>query len=168
MGKTRGMIVRMRQILRQDRTQSTDYTVTRPMAQTKHEIQALLSSAGTGPRHRFGQNFMIDQNLVRLVAEAGELTADDAVIEVGPGTGTLTEELLARAGRVIAVEIDRDLARVLRDRFADRRNLTLIEGDALAGKHELNPDLLAAIGPALAEDRPVKLVANLPYNIASP
>src|SRR3954447_12061764 len=138
------------------------------MSQTKHEIQALLSAAGTEPRYRFGQNFMIDQNLVRLVAEAGELTADDVVIEVGPGTGTLTEELLARAGRVVAVEIDRDLAGLLRQRFADRANFTLVEGDALAGKHELNPDLLAAIQPAIVEGRPVKLVANLPYNIASP
>ena len=73
------------------------------MAQTKHEIQSLLAGAGTEPRHRFGQNFMIDQNLVRLVAEAGELTPDDVVIEVGPGTGTLTEELLARAGRAMRV-----------------------------------------------------------------
>ena len=121
------------------------------MSQTKHEIQALLSQAGTEPRHRFGQNFMIDQNLVRLVAEAGELTPDDVVIEVGPGTGTLTEELLARAGRVIAVEIDRDLAALLRERFADRPNFALIEGDALAGKHELNPELLAAIERRAAE-----------------
>src|SRR4051794_9477169 len=104
------------------------------MAQSKHDIQSLLTSAGTQPRHRFGQNFMIDQNLVRLVAEAGELTPADWVIEVGPGTGTLTEELLARAGRVIAVEIDRDLAGMLRERFADRANFSLIEGDALAGK----------------------------------
>ena len=138
------------------------------MAQTKHEIQALLSAAGTEPRYRFGQNFMIDQNLVRLVAEAGELTPEDFVIEVGPGTGTLTEELLARGGRVVAVEIDRDLAGLLRQRFADRQNFTLVEGDALAGKHDLNPELLAIIGPAVQEARPVKLVANLPYNIASP
>jgi 16S rRNA (adenine1518-N6/adenine1519-N6)-dimethyltransferase len=111
---------------------------------------------------------MIDQNLVRLVAEAGVLTGDDVVIEVGPGTGTLTEELLARAGRVVAVEIDRDLAGLLRERFAARANFTLVEGDALAGKHELNLGLLSAIQPVIAEGRPVKLVANLPYNIASP
>src|SRR4051812_12632 len=108
------------------------------MSQTKHEIQAILASAQTQPRHRFGQNFMIDQNLVRIVADAGELTRDDVVIEVGPGTGTLTEELLARAGKVIAVEIDRDLARALRDRFASNETFELIQGDALAGKHELN------------------------------
>src|SRR5690348_10989118 len=86
------------------------------MAQTKHEIQALLARAGAEPRQRFGQNFMIDQNLVRLVADAGELSAGDVVTEVGPGTGTLTEELLSRgARRVVAVEIDWDLAAMLRE-----------------------------------------------------
>jgi 16S rRNA (adenine1518-N6/adenine1519-N6)-dimethyltransferase len=138
------------------------------MSQSKHEIEALLAEAGSQPRHRFGQNFMIDQNLVRIVADAGALTKEDLVIEVGPGTGTLTEELLAGAGTVVAVEIDRDLAVVLRNRFVARENLSLIEGDALAGKHALNP----AIGELLAkpeyQNRPRKLVANLPYNIASP
>ena len=136
------------------------------MAQTKHEIEALLAEAGSQPRHRFGQNFMIDQNLVRLVADAGRLDTADVVFEVGPGTGTLTEELLERAGRVVAVEIDRDLAALLRSRFGDRPGFTLIEGDALAGKHELNPDLIAVLREAAG--RPRKLVANLPYNIASP
>src|SRR5206468_13051771 len=108
------------------------------MAQTKKEIQLLLSGASTSPRHRFGQNFMIDQNLVRLVAAAGGIAGGDVVIEVGPGTGTLTEELLALpAGRVVAVEIDRDLARMLRERFGGNERFQLIEGDALSGKHEL-------------------------------
>src|SRR3954453_10790350 len=136
------------------------------MPQSKHEIQSLLAEANTNPRHRFGQNFMIDQNLVRLVAEAGELSSADVAIEVGPGTGTLTEELLARAGRVVAVEIDRDLAGLLRGRFADRANFSLIEGDARAGKPPLNPDLLAAVRSGPADGRAAKLVANLPYNIA--
>ena len=130
------------------------------MSQTKRQIQDLLAAAGSEPRHRFGQNFMIDQNLVRIVADAGEISPDDVVIEVGPGTGTLTEELLARAGRVIAVEIDRDLAVMLRERFGSNEKFQLIEGDALAGKHELNPKLV--------DLKRAKLVANLPYNIASP
>ena len=173
------------------------------MAQSKREIEALLAEAGSHPRHRFGQNFMIDQNLVRVVAEAGMVTPGDCVIEVGPGTGTLTEELLERAGNVIAVEIDRDLAAMLRNRFTNRANFRLIEGDALASKHAINAELLVAIqaaageaglsdaapnraedGPALlgkpaitpgsrgvlapVSSRPLKLVANLPYNIASP
>src|SRR4051812_46528635 len=82
------------------------------VAQSKHEIQSLLAQAGSQPRHRFGQNFMIDQNLVRLIADAGNIAAGDTIIEVGPGTGTLSEELLARGASVVAVEIDRDLARL--------------------------------------------------------
>ncbi|HZN68675.1 MAG TPA: rRNA adenine dimethyltransferase family protein, partial [Tepidisphaeraceae bacterium] len=139
------------------------------MAQTKHQIEALLAEAGSGgPRHRFGQNFMIDQNLVRLVAEAGNVGRDDLVIEVGPGTGTLTEELLERCDHVVVVEIDRDLASLLRRRFGDRPSFTLIEGDALAGKHELNGELSALLASARRAGRSPKLVANLPYNIASP
>src|SRR5580693_4195210 len=115
------------------------------MAQTKHQIQAILAEMSSRPRHRFGQNFMIDGNLVRLVADAGMIAPGDLVIEVGPGTGTLTEELLARGGDVVAVEIDRDLAAMLRQRFLDRQDFHLIEGDALATKHSLNADLLEAI-----------------------
>jgi 16S rRNA (adenine1518-N6/adenine1519-N6)-dimethyltransferase len=138
------------------------------MAQTKHEIQDMLASIGASPHHRFGQNFMIDQNLVRIVAEAGNISQGDIVIEVGPGTGTLTEELLARAGKVIAVEIDRDLAKLLREKFNGNEKFELIEGDALAGKHELNPQLHAALRAAAKQNTGAKLVANLPYNIASP
>jgi 16S rRNA (adenine1518-N6/adenine1519-N6)-dimethyltransferase len=132
------------------------------MAQTKEQIRSLLESAGTQPRHRFGQNFMIDQNLVRIVADAGEIAAGDTVIEVGPGTGTLSEELLSRGAAVIAVEIDRDLAKLLRERFADQPRFELIEGDALSSKHALNEAMVARV------DGNTKLVANLPYNIASP
>ena len=138
------------------------------MAQTKHQIEALLAEAGSHPRHRFGQNFMIDQNLVRLVAESGRVARGDLVVEVGPGTGTLTEELLERSDDVVVVEIDRDLAALLRRRFEGRANFRLVEGDALAGKHELNAELGAAVRAAAEAGRPAKLVANLPYNIASP
>ena len=158
------------------------------MAQTKKQIEAVLAGAGSRPRHRFGQNFMIEPGLVRAIADAGQIAAGDTVIEVGPGTGTLTEELLERVGptgRVVAVEIDRDLAAALRGRFAADGRFALIEGDALAGKHGLNADLAAAIdlarpAPADGTHAPVdtaetpgaraavRLVANLPYNIASP
>ena len=141
------------------------------MPQTKQQIQSLLAEANTEPRHRFGQNFMIDQNLVRLVAEAGQVKAGrnpQLVIEVGPGTGTLTDELLARGAEVLAVEIDRDLAALLRTRLGGNERFQLVEGDALAGKRGLNPEMAAAISHALVDDREVKLVANLPYNIASP
>jgi 16S rRNA (adenine1518-N6/adenine1519-N6)-dimethyltransferase len=138
------------------------------VAQTKHQIEALLARAGSRPRQQFGQNFMIDQNLVRAVADAGRIANQDCVIEVGPGTGTLTEELVERAGQVVAVEIDRDLAALLRDTFAGFPTFSLIEGDALAGKHALSPALLKCMHDARSAGRAVKLVANLPYNIASP
>ena len=140
------------------------------MAQTKGQIQQLLAEANTAPRHRFGQNFMIDANIVRQIADAGAIDGHDLVIEVGPGTGTLTEELLARAGRVVAVEIDRDLAGMLRTRHAEKPKFTLIEGDALDGKHALNPALVEIIRQSRSSDSAAqaKLIANLPYNIASP
>lgn len=144
------------------------------MAQSKQEIQTVLATAGTQPKHRFGQNFMIDQNLVRLIADAGRIEPGDTVIEVGPGTGTLTEELLSRGARVVAVEIDTDLCAALRQRFIETDRFVLIQGDALAGKHELNGQLLDAVKESGigkengAGPTSVKLVANLPYNIASP
>jgi 16S rRNA (adenine1518-N6/adenine1519-N6)-dimethyltransferase len=138
------------------------------MSQTKQEIQSLLEEAGSSPRHRFGQNFMIDRNLVAIIARAGQIQRTDLVIEVGPGTGTLTEELLALADEVLAVEIDRDLAAMLQNRFADQAGFSLIQGDALDGKHAVNPELRRRIDVARVAGREVKLVANLPYNIASP
>ena len=138
------------------------------MAQTPSEIKSLLSQAGTEPRKRFGQNFMIDQNLVRIVAEAGRIGAGDFILEVGPGTGTLTEELLSRASKVLAVEIDRDLAGMLRTKFAGETRFELIEGDALSGKHGLNEQLNSALRAAAKRGECAKLVANLPYQIASP
>ncbi|HEX4055738.1 MAG TPA: 16S rRNA (adenine(1518)-N(6)/adenine(1519)-N(6))-dimethyltransferase RsmA [Tepidisphaeraceae bacterium] len=138
------------------------------MAQTKQQIQRLLAEAGAHPRHRLGQNFMIDANLVRIVADAGMISPGDLVIEVGPGTGTLTEELLVRRATVVAVEIDRMLAELLRNRFAAAGNFSLIEADALAGKHALDERVIAEIQRAKSAGQTVRLVANLPYNIASP
>jgi len=146
------------------------------MAQSKHQIQALLAEAAARPLQRLGQNFMIDGNLVRLVADAamihagsaGSPQAGDLVVEIGPGTGTLTEELLARGPEVLAVEIDRNLSALLRRRFASAGHFRLIEGDALAGKHALHPQLAGAIAAAKSAGRTVCLAANLPYNIASP
>jgi 16S rRNA (adenine1518-N6/adenine1519-N6)-dimethyltransferase len=138
------------------------------MAQTKHEILAMLEQAQMRPRHRFGQNFMIDGNLVRLIADSGMIQSGDLVIEVGPGTGTLTDEILARSANVLAVEIDRDLSDLLRNRFIQNSNFTLIEGDALAGKHAVNDELFQRINDAKQAGKTVRLVSNLPYNIASP
>lgn len=130
--------------------------------QTKKEILARLAEAGIRPDKRRGQCFLIDLNLLRKVLEAAELSGGETVLEVGAGTGSLTEELLARAGCVVAVEVDKALAALLRRRFAGENRLTLLEGDALAGKHAVSPAVLQAVAPRAS------LVANLPYHIATP
>ncbi len=134
------------------------------MAQSRKEIESHLRALGTHPKHRFGQNFMTDGNIVRQIADAAELKDFDQVIEVGPGTGTLTDELLPRCARLVAVEVDRDLSQHLRTRFAAETKFELIEGDALSGKHAVNETLQDLI----LRGGSWKLVANLPYNIASP
>ena len=138
------------------------------MAQTKRQIQSLLAEAGATPRHRLGQYFMIDANLVRCVADAGMIRPGDLVIEIGPGTGTLTEELVCCGAEVLAVEIDRALADLLRSRFGSNDHFSLIEGDALAGKHALDERISRQIQEAKSAGKTVRLVANLPYNVASP
>jgi len=139
-----------------------------PMAQTKQQIQASLASISARPSHRLGQNFMIDGNLLRLVAEAAQVSPGEMVIEVGPGTGSLTEELLARGAEVVAVEIDHHLVDLLRERLGSQAGFKLIEGDALSGKHALNEALAAEITAAKQAGQKIKLAANLPYHIASP
>ena len=138
------------------------------MAQTKQQIQALLAAISARPSHRLGQNFMIDGNLLRLVAEAAQVSSGEMVIEVGPGTGSLTEELLARGANVVAVEIDHHLVDLLRERLGSQSGFKLIEGDALSGKHALNEALAAEIIAAKQAGRKIKLAANLPYHVASP
>jgi 16S rRNA (adenine1518-N6/adenine1519-N6)-dimethyltransferase len=111
--------------------------------QTLTEIKAILASRGLRPKHRFGQNFLHDHNVLRLLMKAANISAGEVILEVGPGTGALTDLLVAANAHVIACEMDRDLAAFNRERFQER--ITLIEGDCLAGKHSLNPDIIAAI-----------------------
>ncbi len=133
--------------------------------QTLAQIKELLESRGLSPRKTMGQNFLIDHNLIRRLVDASGVRDSDTVLEIGPGTGTMTEELLSRGCRVIACELDRGLAQLLRERFAVSHSgrFTLVEGDCLANKHSLNPDLLAALG-----DASYTLVSNLPYGAATP
>jgi 16S rRNA (adenine1518-N6/adenine1519-N6)-dimethyltransferase len=131
--------------------------------QSLTQIRELLESRGLAPRKALGQNFLVDHNLIRKLVDASGVQEGDLALEVGPGTGTLTEELLARGCRVIAAELDRGLAALLRERLETNECFTLIEGDALAGKRELNPQVVAAVGAG-----PFRLVANLPYGAATP
>lgn len=137
--------------------------------QTKSEIRALLTGADLAPRERYGQNFLIDLNLMRKLVAAAEVQAEDVILEVGAGTGSLTEMLLDRRAHVVAVEIDHGLQRLLRERLGTHAHFSLVQADVLAGKHQLNPLVLNALNerPPLAGGT-YKLVANLPYQVATP
>lgn len=115
---------------------------------------------GHRPRKRFGQHFLSDTNILNRIVDAGELSRDDTVIEVGPGLGALTAVLAARARRVIAVEVDRDLVAALRGQFATTSNVTVVAADVL----EMTPREMLDAGAAAP---PYVVVANLPYNIAA-
>jgi len=142
--------------------------VDREHVQTKHEIQAILESLDLRPMKRFGQNFLIDGNLMRKLVDAADVTERDCVLEVGGGTGGLSDLLAARAGRLIVVEVVRELAEFLTDRFADRPNVTVINDDVLAGKSHLSPKLVEALTAAPNNAGRWMLVANLPYQVATP
>ncbi|MGD8452707.1 MAG: 16S rRNA (adenine(1518)-N(6)/adenine(1519)-N(6))-dimethyltransferase RsmA [Phycisphaerae bacterium] len=138
--------------------------------QTLSDIRALLGGAGLSPLHRFGQNFLIDLNLMRKLVDAAGLQPGDVVLEVGCGTGSLTEMLLDAGTHVVGVEIDHGLQGILRDRLGGHPAFSLIQGDALAGKHEINPLVLNVLEQTLARHGATRcrLVANLPYQIATP
>ena len=110
---------------------------------------------------KFGQNFLIDAHVLEKIISAAGITKDDCVLEIGPGIGTMTQYLAENAGRVVAVEIDRNLIPILKETLADYDNVTVI-----------NEDILRVDIKALAEEynggKTIKVVANLPYYITTP
>jgi len=136
--------------------------------QTKHRIQQLLASAGVEPNKRLGQNFLIDLNLMRLLIETAHISEDDIVLEVGCGTGSLTEALTECAGMVIAVEIDKKLAEIAAGQIKPG-NIEVINADILETKSTISRAVISAIQSARRDKQGrFLLVSNLPYNIASP
>ena len=177
--------------------------------QTISFLTRRFREVGIQPNTRHGQNFLIDLNLVRLLAESAELTRHDVVLEVGTGTGSLTSLLASRAGHVVTVEIDAQLHQLAREELASANNVTMLQQDALKNKNRIDPVVLDAVaeqldalkqslgGPGIPTEGPtssdssaqessgesaagstieaeaprgvqLKLVANLPYNIATP
>jgi len=129
--------------------------------QTLTQIRTILARHGLRPKHRLGQNFLHDQNLLRKLVDAANMQPGEVVLEVGPGTGTLTELLIERGADVIACEIDEHLAHIVEDRLGER--ITLVKGDCLQRGRRLAEPVVKAIN-----GRAFKLIANLPYQVASP
>jgi 16S rRNA (adenine1518-N6/adenine1519-N6)-dimethyltransferase len=121
-------------------------------------VAEILERHGLRLTRSLGQHFLIDGNTLSRLLRAADLQAGDTALEIGPGIGTLTEELCERAGRVVAVEMDGRLIAVLEETLRSRDNLELLKGDALR----------MDLGRLFAEDERVKVVSNLPYNIATP
>jgi 16S rRNA (adenine1518-N6/adenine1519-N6)-dimethyltransferase len=127
-----------------------------------HATHAILADEAFRIKKRFGQNFLVDKNILeKIVAESGITKATD-VIEIGPGFGALTEVLLPRARRVLAYEIDRDLIPILKKNFAGEKNLILVNADIL--DVDIDPD----IDKHLPDATEVVVIANLPYYITTP
>jgi 16S rRNA (adenine1518-N6/adenine1519-N6)-dimethyltransferase len=141
-----------------------------PPRQTTAYLKNLFGQVGFTIDARRGQNFLVDLNLLDLVARAAEIGRQDVVLEVGTGTGALTERLAAAAGRVVTAEIDPRLAQLARDRLVGQDNVTIVEGDVLARKHRFAPAFLEAVAEATAAvpGGRLLLVANLPYCVATP
>ncbi len=110
---------------------------------------------------RFGQNFLIDRNVLHKIMEAAEIDRTDRVMEIGPGLGTLTAELLDCAARVVAVELDRTMLEVLRHELGEAGNLVLVEGDILRLDWE-------ELWQREFSGHPAIVLGNIPYNISTP
>ena len=138
--------------------------------QTSTFLKQRMEEAGIRPVSKFGQNFLIDLNLVNMIADSANLTEQDVALEVGTGTGSLTGLIAQKAGRVITVEIDQNLWQLAQEELAGFNNITFLQQDALRNKNNLNPILIDTIRQAMSEieGARLKLVANLPYNVATP
>jgi 16S rRNA (adenine1518-N6/adenine1519-N6)-dimethyltransferase len=137
--------------------------------QTRTHIGELLARHGINPRHDLGQNFLIDLNLVEFLVGQAELESNDVVLEVGSGTGGLTAFLAERAGAVIAVEVDPRMQQLTAEAVDGFSNVTIVGGDVLKNKNHFSQPVLEALDAAVADSsKRLKLVANLPYCVATP
>jgi len=164
--------------------------------QSLTSIKDLLATRGLAPKKSLGQNFLVDHNLIRKLVDVSGIQEGEIALEIGPGTGVLTDELLVRNIRVIACELDNGLHTLLQDRLAPQiasGQLTLIHGDCLDGKRALNPELRNLLStPSLRDENrktsaspsaprhldtstpshpsipSFRLIANLPYGAATP
>ncbi len=122
---------------------------------------AVLQKYNFNFQKKFGQNFLIDTHVLEKIMDSAEITKEDCVLEIGPGIGTMTQYLAERAGRVVVVEIDKNLIPILQDTLSEYDNITIINDDIL--KVDINK-----IVEELNGGRPIKVVANLPYYITTP
>lgn len=122
------------------------------------DVRRALSGLRTSPRKGLAQHFLVSQRVLNRIIQAAELTSDDVVIEIGPGLGVLTGEMACRVRKLIAVELDEQLARSLQDVFSKTANVRIVQADAR----------LVDVDALLEGEGTYKVVANLPYYAANP
>ena len=141
-----------------------------PANQTVSFLMKRFKEAGVHIKGKHGQNFLVDLNLLRLLVDAAKLESHDVVLEVGTGTGSLTAQIALRVAAVVTVEIDPQMYQLASEELFELPNVTMLRQDALKNKNHLDDRVLEAVRQHLQADsrRQFKLVANLPFNVATP
>ena len=133
----------------------------REVLATPGATRYILEKYGIRARKKYGQNFLIDANVIRGIIDAAQITKDDCVLEIGPGIGSMTQLLSEAAGRVVCVEIDESLRPVLAETLEESENVKILWQDILKTD-------LRGICDEYNEGKPLKVVANLPYYVTTP
>jgi 16S rRNA (adenine1518-N6/adenine1519-N6)-dimethyltransferase len=138
--------------------------------QTVSYLSRRFEEVGLNPNKRHGQNFLIDLNLIQLLARSAQIEPNDVVLEIGTGMGSLTCMFADRAAAVVTVEIDQFLFQMAREELEQFANVEMLKQDALKNKNHIHPNVMAAVERHLKSgpNRVFKLAANLPYNVATP
>ena len=138
--------------------------------QTVSFIRNRFDEAGLRPVTRFGQNFLVDLNLLELLARSGEVGGEDVILEVGTGLGSLTALVAPAAAEVVTVEIAPHVFMLAQEELAVHENVTMLQQDVLRNKNSFAQNVLDTLKEKLAvsANRRLKLLANLPYNVATP
>ena len=141
-----------------------------PPRQTQSYLTELLKSRNIWPKNKMGQNFLIDLNLMDLVVNSANLQPSDAVLEVGSGTGSLSNRLVEAAGFVLSVELDPAFQKLTEETVIERDRFFLHRGDILKGKNQIQPQVTEKLAEitSMPGISGYKLVANLPYAVATP
>ena len=134
---------------------------------TKRDLVRMFKQRQLRAKRLLGQNFLIDHNILNYICNAGELAPSDIVLEIGAGTGLLTEHLARSGAEVVAVEIDRNLFDIAHQYVGQEPNVRILCCDIHGKRHRINPEVEAALEQAIAPERPLKVIGNLPYCIST-
>jgi 16S rRNA (adenine1518-N6/adenine1519-N6)-dimethyltransferase len=139
-----------------------------PVPTTKTGVQALLGAHGIHPKRLRGQHFLVDRNLIDAIVRDAQVGPRDCVLEIGTGTGILTDALAARAGAVVTCDLDARLQEITKGLREWPPSVVFLAEDILAGKHRLNPAVMDRWRAAAAGGLDLRVVSNLPYAVATP